>query len=195
MKILLRELTRKGINEETVTPQDVIVKLKENHIKYCEGKFDAITDYVIMFGSNPNNQRRYRIYFQDSKIISIYRLNLDGEDCEPVFDRQYLEMYDLVLNTLYDFANAECEMSYNSFKNTLENMKFKHGAEYSKLEFLVMDYNMGTEVVVKIGMSFSAYWQYAIYFTCSSLYDDAVTVVKIKDFSIDDTYINNILEE
>ena len=195
MKTILKELIRKGINEETVVIKDIINEFAQQHITYCEGKFDAITDYVTVFEPNIR-QEKYRINFQDSKIVSIYRLNIDGEDCEPVFDRQYIEMYDLIHNTLYDFADAECEMSYNSFKNTLESMKFdKYGTEYSVLEYIVLDYNLGTEAVVKIGLNSSPYWQYAIYFTCPSIFDDTVMVTRIKDYGINyDIYSADILE-
>lgn len=197
MKIILKELIRKGINEETVVIKDVINEFAQQHITYCEGKFDAITDYVTVFESHVLRQEKYRINFQDSKIVSIYRLNTEGKDCEPVFDRQYIEMYDLVHNTLYDFADAECEMSYNSFKNTLDNMKFyKHGAEYSELEYIVLDYKMGTEVIVKIGVNSSSYWQYAIHFACSSIFDDTVTITRIQDYGMNsDMYSVDILEE
>lgn len=172
MSILLNTLTEYAIMEHSITREEVEKGLEKNHIPYSNSAANGIKIYDF---SNLADQHEIIVHIKDNKITSIFEI-LEDDDIKLYYGHECSKMYQMFCITLKELAKENCEINYNSLKNTIESLR----------EFENIDYGyvpMDDKILLKAGVGQDCRWQFCA--ELKFLDKDTVMISYIKDYARD----------
>lgn len=176
--MLLNILMDYAINKRKITKEELEKGLEKNHIPHTQ----TASGNTKIFNFAPNARiKEYIVRITDDVITSIYKI-VDADEIELIYDYEYHSMYELLCITLVELAKENCEMTHSSLKHTINNLVTSNG-ETNRVEFLEMEYDLGKQIVLKIGPRTDLKWHFSL--KVRFINEDSVKIEHIKHFARD----------
>lgn len=172
MSVLLNMLTEYAIMEHSISREEIEKGLKKNHIPYSESASKGLKIYDY---SDLNDSHTYIVQVKENKITSIYELLVD-DDVRIFYNSEFSSMYKMFCITLLNLAKENCEIGFQSLKNTITSSKEFENTDYG---FVLME----DKILLKVGIGQDYRWQFCA--ELKFLDKDTVIINYIKDYARD----------
>jgi hypothetical protein len=158
--------------EHSITKEEVEKGLEKNHIPYSNSAANGIKIYDF---SNLTDQHEIIVHIKDNKITSIFEI-LEDDDIKLYYGHECSKMYQMFCITLKELAKENCEINYNSLKNTIESLSNFENIDYG---YVLMD----DKILLKAGVGQDCRWQFCA--ELKFLDENTVMINYIKDYARD----------